>query len=236
MLNPETMKALMGERDRVQMDGEISVHLDGVMPTEVIDMGMVFGEEEVEEEVEVKVEVEGVVERPSMDLFKAIFEDSEEEEEILEVVKKVAAVGPLPPPLSSTPPIPIVAPVELKPIAKAMPAEVVKFIPKVLVAPKPVTPQPILSKPVISKPMISQTPKAGPILAAAYFSAPVHQAPVAITPPIFTIPTASEPFRPVFQTGPKRVSNVRKKKVKAHVIVRDEEDETGVRKSAADFM
>lgn len=86
-LNPETMKNLIEERDKMLQEGEIlSVNLQDIAPTETItknDMMEDFLDQTIgQKEESLEVFGEGVVddaEKPSLDLFKAIFADSDDD-------------------------------------------------------------------------------------------------------------------------------------------------------------
>lgn len=96
-LNPETMKDLIGERDRLLELGEISANIQDVSPNEVLtkeDMmsSFISGDDLVKEEDIVMEEEREVVEKPSMDLFKAIFADSEDEDGAVEKKQDVYVV------------------------------------------------------------------------------------------------------------------------------------------------
>ena len=100
-LNPETMKNLIEERDKMLQEGEIlSVNLQDIAPTETItkkDMMEDFLDQSIGQKEELlEVFGEGMAddaEKPSLDLFKAIFADSDddsdqEEQDSSEVVKE----------------------------------------------------------------------------------------------------------------------------------------------------
>ena len=96
-LNPETMKSLIEERDKLLQQGEISANLEDITPShsevKKDDLLEEFMDEAIGQKEEgVDAGLDDLGEKPSMDLFKAIFaEDSSSDHEDEESADQVLA-------------------------------------------------------------------------------------------------------------------------------------------------
>ncbi|KAJ3372179.1 hypothetical protein HDU91_004114 [Kappamyces sp. JEL0680] len=96
-LNPETMKSLIEERDRIAQSGEITADISTVAPIATVSHDDLFEfmgqEEDTADDDGAELQVQ---DKPSMDLFKAIFADSSDEEDAAEVLPPSGNVNPGP--------------------------------------------------------------------------------------------------------------------------------------------
>jgi hypothetical protein len=98
-LNPETMKNLMEERDKLAQHGEINADIRSMAPDELLNGGNVeeLMGKDMEDEPHEEAAPLDILEKPSMELFKAIFADSSDEEDVNDPMEGgEVSVGPVP--------------------------------------------------------------------------------------------------------------------------------------------
>lgn len=235
-LNPETMKGLVAERDKLLQRGEINMDMEITAPIEVLTKEDMMNEFMAEKKDGFEEVVEEVVEeKPSMDLFRAIFADSDSSDSEGDTdpgmdidVQPVAKIAPIaaPKPAMVQPALVIIPPPTAEP--KTQPKSILKKTAPVQPDPKVQVDTKVFFKAKSALKMKKAEPKIIPT------TEDVEDDELESFKPVFSKRSAApNPSTTKSESTTKRVGSafglgVRKKKQKAIAVVEySDEDETG---------